>query len=65
MIKCALCEGCHNETARHLFFECSYVQSVWSQMGSLMHEPKTVKQTWLNGIGVTVPQQAWLNGIGP
>ena len=45
----------HEETIKHLFFECSFVRSIWSaiQIASNLYQPKSVANVfgnWLNGI---------------
>ena len=45
----------HEETIKHLFFECSFARSIWSfiQIASNLYPPKSVANVfgnWLHGI---------------
>ena len=51
--KCCFCS--HDETIKHLFFECQFVRSIWStiQIASTLYPPTSVANifgNWLNGI---------------
>ena len=51
--KCMFCS--HDETIKHLFFECSFARSIWSavQIASNLYQPKSVANVfgnWLHGI---------------
>ena len=51
--KCMFCP--HQETIKHLFFECSFARSIWSsiQIASNLYPPKLVANVfsnWLHGI---------------
>jgi hypothetical protein len=51
--KCMFCP--HDETIKHLFFECSFARSIWSaiQIASNLYPPKSVANVfgnWLHGI---------------
>ena len=51
--KCVFCSN--QETIKHLFFECSFVRSIWSaiQIESNLYPPKLVANVfgnWLHGI---------------
>ena len=51
--KCMFCP--HEETIKHLFFECSFARSIWSaiQIASNLYPPKSVANVfgnWLHGI---------------
>ena len=51
--QCVFCH--HDETIKHLFFQCEFARSIWSaiQIGSTLHPPSTVANifgSWLNGV---------------
>lgn len=51
--KCVFCH--HDETIKHLFFECAFARSIWSviQIGSTLYPPCSVANifgNWLNGV---------------
>ena len=51
--KCCFCS--HDETIKHLFFECQFARSIWStiQIASTLYPPTSVANifgNWLNGI---------------
>ena len=51
--KCMFCP--HDETIKHLFFECSFARSIWSaiQIVSNLYPPKSIANVfgnWLHGI---------------
>ena len=51
--KCVFCS--HQETIKHLFFECTFARSIWSsiQIASNLYPPKSVANVfgnWLHGI---------------
>jgi hypothetical protein len=52
-LKCVFCH--HNETIKHLFFQCNFAHSIWSvnQMASNLYPPSSVVNmfdNWLRGI---------------
>ena len=53
--KCVFCQ--HDETIKHLFFQCEFARSIWSaiQIGSTLHPPRSVANIFGN----------WLNGVDP
>ena len=51
--KCVFCH--HDETIKHLFFQCDFARSIWSaiQIGSTLFPPRNVANifgNWLNGV---------------
>ena len=51
--KCVFCH--HDESIKHLFFQCSFARSIWStiQIASNLYPPKSVANifgNWLNGV---------------
>ena len=51
--KCCFCN--HDETIKHLFFDCQFARSIWStiQIASTLYPPISVANifgNWLNGI---------------
>ena len=51
--KCVFCH--HDETIKHLFFQCQFARSIWSiiQIGSTLYPPHSVANifgNWLNGV---------------
>ena len=51
--KCVLCT--HDETIKHLFFQCKVARSIWSaiQIGSNLYPPRSVANifgNWLHGV---------------
>src|SRR4051794_35957244 len=51
--KCCFCN--HDETIKHLFFECQFARSIWStiQIASTLYPPTSVANifgNWLHGI---------------
>jgi hypothetical protein len=51
--KCVYCH--HDETIKHLFFDCHFARSIWSiiQISSTLYPPKSVANifgNWLNGV---------------
>ena len=51
--KCVFCH--HDETIKHLFFQCRFAHSIWStiQIGSTLYPPRSVANifgNWLNGV---------------
>ena len=53
--KCVFCS--HDESIKHLFFQCEFGRSIWSaiQIGSTLYPPRSVAKNFGN----------WLNGVGP
>ena len=54
--KCMFCH--HDETIKHLFFECQFARSIWSaiQVASNLYQPSSVANifgNWLHGIDNT------------
>jgi hypothetical protein len=52
-LKCVFCH--HNETIKHLFFQCNFAHSIWpvNQMASNLYPPSSVVNmfdNWLRGI---------------
>ena len=52
-MKCVFCH--HNETIKHLFFQCNFARSIWSviQVASNLYPPSSVANifgNWLHGI---------------
>ena len=50
-----MCFCHHNETIKHLFFQCNFARSIWSviQVGSNLYPPSSVANifgNWLHGI---------------
>ena len=54
-IKCVFCT--HDESIKHLFFQCEFARSIWSavQIGSTLYPPRSVANIFGN----------WLNGVDP
>ena len=53
--RCVFCH--HDETIKHLFFQCNFARSIWSaiQIGSNLYPPRNVANifgNWLNGVDV-------------
>jgi hypothetical protein len=51
--KCVFCN--HDESIKHLFFQCQFARSIWSiiQIGSSLYPPQSVANifgNWLNGV---------------
>ena len=51
--KCVFCH--HDETIKHLFFQCQFARSIWSiiQIGSTLYPPRSIANifgNWLNGV---------------
>ena len=56
--KCSFCT--HDETIKHLFFQCKFARSTWSviQIASNLYPPTTVANIfghWLDGISNRLP----------
>ena len=53
--KCVFCT--HDESIKHLFFQCEFARSIWSaiQIGSTLYPPRSVVNIFGN----------WLNGVDP
>jgi hypothetical protein len=54
-MKCCFCH--HDETIKHLFFECHFARSIWStiQIASTLYPPSSVSNifgNWLQGIDI-------------
>jgi hypothetical protein len=52
-LKCVFCN--HDESIKHLFFQCQFARSIWSiiQIGSTLYPPRSVAHifgNWLNGV---------------
>ena len=47
----------HDESIKHLFFQCEFAKSIWSaiQIGSTLYPPRSVANIFGN----------WLNGVDP
>ena len=53
--KCVFCH--HDETIKHLFFQCQFARSIWSiiQIGSTLYPPRSIANifgNWLNGVNI-------------
>ena len=64
--KCMFCH--HNETIKHLFFECHFARSIWSaiQVASNLYPPRSVANifgNWLHGIDRSFRKHCWVGAI--
>ena len=58
----------HNETIKHLFFECHFTRSIWSaiQVASNLYPPSSVANifgNWLHGIDRSFRKHCWVGAI--